>query len=146
MPAFVLNMATSIGIDTDGIAQKVNGLENQSVDIAQSLEQSVAAPIIVAVTHAILFVVVLVLSYILLMVVVKLIDKFFKLPLLKTANKLLGGILGAVKGIILVFLLCVIFEVIAGSGKVSFAADAVSSSRIITFLNENNFVLNNFQI
>lgn len=146
IPEAVLNMAASIGIDTGGIVQKVSALDNQGANIATELEQSVAAPIITAVAHAILFVIVLVLSYILLMVVVKLIDKFFKLPLLKTANRLLGGVLGAVKGVILVFLLCVILEVFAGGGKDSFAGDAVASSKIIAFLSENNFILNNFQI
>ncbi len=145
IPAVVLNMAGSIGIDTDGIVQKVNALDNQGANIAAELEKSIAAPIITAVAHAILFVVVLTVSYILLMIVVKLVDKFFKLPLLKTANKLLGGVLGAFKGVFLVFLLCVILEVVAGIGENSFAMDAVASSKIITFLNENNFVLNNFQ-
>lgn len=145
IPAAVLNMAGTIGIDTAGIAQKVNELDNQGANIAAELEKSVAAPIITAVAHAVLFVVILALSYILLMIAVKLIDKFFKLPLLKTANKLLGGILGAFKGVILVFLLCVILEIVAGAGKNSFATDAVASSKIIAFLNENNFILNNFQ-
>lgn len=145
IPTAVLNMAGSIGIDTGGIVQKVNALDNQGANIAIELEKSVAAPIITAVAHAILFVVLLILSYILLMIVVRLIDKFFKLPLLNTANRLLGGVLGAFKGIIFVFLLCIILEVVAGIGKDSFARDAVEASKIITFLNENNFVLNNFQ-
>ncbi len=146
IPEAVLSMAASIGIDTGGILQKVSALDNQGANIATELEQSIAAPIITAVAHAILFIIVLVLSYILLMVVVKLIDKFFKLPLLKTANRLLGGVLGAFKGVIVVFLLCVILEVVAGWGKDSFTGDAVASSKIIAFLSENNFILNNFQI
>lgn len=145
IPSAVLNMAGSIGIDTGGIVKKVNALDNQGANIALELEKSVAAPIITAVAHAILFVAVLVLSYILLMIVVSLIDRFFKLPLLKTANKFLGGVLGAFKGVLLVFLLCVILEVVVGMGKGTVLADAVGSSKIITFMNENNFILNNFQ-
>ncbi len=146
IPDSVLNMADSIGVNTGDIVQKVNALDNQGANIAAELEQSVAAPIITAVVHSILFVIVLALAYILLMVVVKIIDKAFKLPLLKTANNLLGGLLGAVKGVILVFLLCVILDLFTGGGTDSFMAQAVGSSKIIATLNENNFVMNNFQI
>ena len=61
------------------------------------------------------------------------------------SNKLLGGVLGAFKGVIVVFALCIILEVVAGVGKDSFATDAVASSRIIAFLNENNFIQDIFQ-
>ncbi len=144
IPEFVINIAASLGIDTNGITEKINGLDNKSTTIARELTDTVASPIITAVTHAILFALLLALIYILLMIIVRLIDKFFKLPFLKTANRLLGGVLGAVKGVILVFLLCVLFEIIAGIGKESVVAQAVDSSKIVSFINENNFVLKDF--
>lgn len=146
IPEFVINIAASIGIDTKGLTEKINGLDNTSATITRELADSVAAPIITAVVHAILFVALLVILYILLMIIVRLIDKFFKLPFLKTANKLLGGILGAVKGFILVFLLCVILNVAAGISTNSVFTQAVDSSRIVSFINENNFVIKDFHV
>jgi uncharacterized membrane protein required for colicin V production len=145
IPEYMINIAASIGIDTNSITEKINGLDNQSATIARELADSVAAPVVTAVTKAIVFVVLLSISYILLMVVVKLIDKFFKLPLLKTANRLLGGALGAVKGAILVYLLCVVILIIVGTGKDTFLADSVDTSKIMNFLNENNFIVENFK-
>ncbi len=144
IPDYVKSVAASIGIDTAGITDKVNSLDNSNAAVARELADNVAKPVITAVTQAILFVLLLVVSYILLMIVVKLIDKFFKLPVLKTANKILGGALGAVKGIMLVFLLCVIFEIFFGTGNDSFMSGAVESSKIIEFVRGNNFVADRF--
>jgi hypothetical protein len=146
IPDYAVSIAASIGIDTGGLTEKVNGLDNTSTTIARELADKVAAPLITAVTHAVLFVILLVLSYVILMIVVGLIDKFFKLPVLKTANKLLGGALGAVKGVILVFLLCAILEILFGKGGDSFISHAVESSKIAGFIKENNFIMNNFNV
>jgi len=144
IPDYAVSIAASIGIDTAGITEKVNGLDNSSAAIARELADNVAAPVITAVTQAVLFVLLLVVSYILLMIVVKLIDKFFKLPVLTTANKILGGALGAVKGVILVFLLCVILEIFFGAGNDSFLSGAVESSKIVEIVRGNNFVADGF--
>jgi len=146
IPAFVINIAASIGIDTKGIIQKIKGLDNSSGTVARELTKSVAAPIVTAVVHAILFVVILAILYILFMIVVRIIDKIFKLPFLRTANRLMGALLGAVKGLAVVFLLCIVLEVITGITKDTAIAQAIESSKIVSFVNNNNFIINNFHI
>lgn len=146
IPEFVINIAASIGISTNGITERIRGLDNTGTAIAKELTDSVAAPIITAVVHAILFAVLVAVLYVIFMVVVKLIDKIFKLPLLKTANKIMGALLGAVKGIVLIFLICIIVEIVVGVGKDTVFTSAVESSRIVSFVNDNNFILKNFHI
>lgn len=66
-------------------------------------EKYIAKLIIMVVTFLILSVV---LNWI-----AALIDKVFKLPVLKQANKLLGGIFGAVNGAIIVLVLCIALQI-----------------------------------
>lgn len=146
IPEFVINIAASIGINTTGITEKIRGLDNTSSTIAKELTDNIAAPIVIAVVHAILFAVLISVLYILFMVVVKVIDKIFKLPFLKTANRLLGAAVGAVKGLACIFLICIIAEIVVGAGKDTVFTSAVESSRIVSFVNNNNFILNNFHI
>lgn len=145
IPKFVINIAASIGIDINGISGKINSLDNTSASITKELADSIAAPIITAVVHAILFVIILALVYILLMIVAGLIDKFFKLPVLKSANRIMGGLLGAVKGAVLVFVICVILEIISGFGKGNFIAQIIEPSKIAGFVNDHSFIINNFR-
>jgi len=144
IPDLVLSIASAIGIRTGGIAEKINSLDNTGANIAKELADNVAAPVITAVVHAVLFAVILAVAYVLLTAVVRLIDKIFKLPVLKSANRIMGGLLGAVKGMILVYLVCVILEIAAGLGKDTFIAQAAESSKIAGIINEHNFILSDF--
>jgi len=146
IPAFVINIAAAIGIDTKGIAEKIKGLNNSSTAIAKELTDNIAAPIVTAVVHAILFAVILAVFYILFMVVVRIIDKIFKLPFLKTANKIMGALLGAVKGLAVVYLLCIVLAIVTGISKNTVIAQAIESSKVVNFVNNNNFIINKFHI
>lgn len=44
-------------------------------------------------------------------IIVEIIDKLFKIPVLKQANQLLGGIFGAVSGAIIVFILAICLQI-----------------------------------
>lgn len=56
--------------------------------------------------------------------VVHLIDKFFKIPVLKQANQILGGLLGAVCGGIIVVILCFVLQI---SSHVVYNAEYVNT-------------------
>ncbi len=58
------------------------------------------------------------------------IDKFFKLPVIKTANQLLGGVLGALCGVILVLAAVVLIKVFELSGNVRLT-ECIECSRLM---------------
>lgn len=64
---------------------------------------------------------------------ISLIDKIFKVPVLKQANKLLGALLGALCGAIAVFVLCVSLSFLADIIYNAKFVNAVDSSQIVSF-------------
>ncbi|MBP3938151.1 MAG: CvpA family protein [Clostridia bacterium] len=62
---------------------------------------------------------------------VVLINKIFKIPVLKQANQILGGLLGALCGGIIVIVLCFVLQITANIAKNSDIADMVEDSKIV---------------
>jgi uncharacterized membrane protein required for colicin V production len=67
----------------------------------------------------------------------KLLSKLFKLPLIGTVNKVLGGVLGACKGVIVIVFVCTFLELIFAKGD-SEIANAVNNSYVIGLLDSFN--------
>ena len=65
---------------------------------------------------------------------VMLVNKFFKIPVLKQANKLLGGLLGALCGGIIVVVLCFAFQITSHVMYKTDFAQAVENSKIVQFV------------
>lgn len=60
-----------------------------------------------------------------------LINKFFRVPVLKQANQILGGLLGALAGGIIVVVLCFAFQITSHVMYKTEFAEAVENSRIV---------------
>ena len=60
-----------------------------------------------------------------------LVNKFFKVPVLKQANQILGGLLGALAGGIIVIVLCFAFQITSHVMYKTDFAEAVESSKIV---------------
>lgn len=144
VPDSVINIATAVGADTDSVKEKIQGLDNQSANIAADITDKVAAPVIGAVLRVVLFAVLVFLLYGIFMIAVKIIDGIFKLPFLKTANRLFGGILGALKGLVALLLICMIFEFLLGAGKDTIFEKSYDDSFIAEFINGNNPLIGYF--
>ena len=77
-----------------------------------------------------------------LMVVFRIVDSATKLPLIKGANKLLGGLLGMVNVIFIVLLALAIFTMLAPTDNIVY--EAIDKSYIVKFLYNNNILLKLF--
>ncbi len=140
LPEFVRNLAGSFGIDLSEIEAQISSYDYSGADIARNIEGSVIAPLITAVCRVIVTIAAFLLLYVIFRLLVCLIDRFFDLPVLGTANRILGGVLGAVRGLILVVLLGFLIEIgVAlfcepGSAPVQ----AVADSHIVALLDSHN--------
>jgi uncharacterized membrane protein required for colicin V production len=72
---------------------------------------------------------------------VALVNKFFKIPVLKQANKLLGGILGALCGLMVVIVLCHLLQFFSHIIYNAQFVNAVESSNIVQLLLSDEKVL-----
>ncbi len=73
---------------------------------------------------------VFILASILIKLVIRTVDKVFKLPLIKTANKALGLVIGVLCGFLLVTVICLVTDFVASTGYEP-VKEAVSNSYIM---------------
>lgn len=142
-PDFVTAYASSIGIDISEISRQVSAAGASAGSLAQTVEANIVAPIVTAVCKAIIFVILLVIFVILLKIAARLINQFFKLPVLKTLNGTLGAILGVLKAAVGIVIICsvigLIGELTAESTPV--IQNSVNDSVVAEFVNDHNPIM-----
>ena len=142
-PDFVTAYASSIGIDISEISRQVSAAGASTGSLAQTVEANIVAPIVTAVCKAIIFVILLIIFVILLKIAARLINQFFKLPVLKTLNGTLGAILGVFKAAVGIVIICsvigLIGELTAESAPV--ILNSVNDSVVAEFVNDHNPIM-----
>lgn len=140
IPDFMESFASSVGVEIEEVKTQISLEKFSSENLATELVQKVAQPIAVSVLTVIFF---LLLASILMFVLkwlAKILSKLFKLPIIGTANKVLGGVLGACKGIIVIVFICTVLNVLFAGGN-NEIADAVNNSYVANLLeNVNPFI------
>lgn len=142
-PDFVTAYASSIGIDISEISRQVSAAGASAGSLAQTVEANIVAPIVTAVCKAIIFVILLIIFVILLKIAARLINQFFKLPVLKTLNGTLGAVLGVLKAAVSIVIICsvigLIGELTAESTPV--IQNSVNDSVVAEFVNDHNPIM-----
>lgn len=142
-PDFVTVYASSIGIDISEISRQVSAAGASAGSLAQTVEANIVAPIVTAVCKAIIFVILLIIFVILLKIAARLINQFFKLPVLKTLNGTLGAVLGVLKAAVGIVIICsvigLIGELTAESTPV--IQNSVNDSVVAEFVNDHNPIM-----
>lgn len=140
IPDFMVSFASSAGVDLEEVKSQISSEKFSSENLATELVVKVAQPIAVGALTVIFF---LILSAVLIFAlkwVAKLLSKLFKLPLIGTVNKVLGGVLGACKGVLVIVFVCTFLELIFSNGD-SEISNAVNNSYVIGLLdNVNPFI------
>lgn len=137
IPDFMVSFASSLGIDLEDVQTKITSETFSTENLATELVDKIAQPIAVAALTLISF---LLLSSILLFAlkwVAGLLAKIFKLPLIGTVNKVLGGVLGACKGVMVTIFITTILKVLFSGGD-SEISTAVNGSYVVGLLDNIN--------
>lgn len=107
------NVLVRLGIDAQSVEKGyVSALQKGAANVKQEVVDAVSGPVLDCLANAMGTLIVFILSLIALKLLSYLVDGIAKLPLLKTVNKFGGLAAGAVSGIIFVFVLCMITQVI----------------------------------
>ena len=114
---------------TDGLLEK-SGLYQTMASKASSLAM-----------RAIAFILVMVITMIAFHLIAVAIDLVAKLPVIGEANHLLGGVAGAVKGIMILWLLFAFVAMGAATEAGSMLIDVIYGSPVLQWLYENNLLL-----
>lgn len=121
------------GIDKGEVINNVSAQINSGgTDVADALMNNIFLPIGTFVLRIIIFVIAFVLCLLLLKLISFVFNKLAKLPGLKQANKAFGFVFGAVKGIIIVAVLCAVCQLAAGLLNSESFSLMVSGSRLVS--------------
>ncbi len=140
LPQTLLNIGDKFGLDMLAIHGELDGID-VGQQMSSVIEESVAGPLAVAVCKIIIFTVASAVISFVLAIIVNLLCKVVKLPVLKTADKLLGAGLGLINGLVCVFILSFICTIASGLISPSELSDAISSSYIIDMFSYVNILV-----
>lgn len=138
LPDTVVQFAASFGINTASLTQKIGAADISGAALAQTLSESVAKPIVTALCRIVLFVVLILVLGIVFRILAAVIDRICRLPVLRTANAALGGVFGALKGLLVVLVAGVALQLLAnlfGTPGSSFY-EAVETSFILGIIRD----------
>ncbi len=132
LPAYIVNAAEYAGFSIESVISGEITLEAMEKAVPQIYSAIKEFAIIPAVKIVAFFVLYLVCNFVL-SIAVSFISKIFKLPVLKSFNKLFGGVLGGIKGV---------FAVLLMSAVLGFATMIVISEDFINAV-ENTYIQQN---
>lgn len=140
MPEFLAELAKNIGVDTEKLSAEISSEKFTGENLAAQLEEKIARPVLTSALTAICFIALAVILSVLLRWLAGVISKLFKLPVVGTANKLLGAALGIIKGVLVIVLFCTVLELLFAGGDGELA-EAVNGSRVIALLDDINPII-----
>ena len=118
------------GVDTETIK---NGGEAAAAAI-DSLSRTITLLLIKIIACIALFIVL----RIVLTILIKTLDLIAKLPVIHGANKLLGGLLGIISMLFVIYLICTLISLFAADDKVM---GVINSTYLVKYFYNNNFIL-----
>lgn len=141
LPDSILGIARAIGIDIEELVSDISLNDISFELIASELEERVVAPIATAVCRVVAFGILFLVLLVVLRTATFFLNTLVKLPLLRPLNRVLGFLLGLVKGAAALAFLSLAFNIFAGIFSGSAWSAAVSGSRVVGFFNEVYAVL-----
>jgi len=132
------------GIDVEAFIGQLRGLSACDEAVVDAFAAQIAAPTTTVLASVAAFVIIFCVVLFVLSLLTGLLDLIFTLPILRSANALLGFFLGAAEAVFIACLLASVLSVLAGSlGAVDpglFGTDVVEDTIICKFVMEHNIL------
>lgn len=142
LPTPFTDVLDRYNVNIDTFADKIRGITGCGENTVESFSAEIADPTAQIIANAASFLIIFVAAIIALSLLTSLLDLIFKLPVLKSANSVLGLCLGIVEAALWSFVLATVLSALVSSlGAIDpalFGKDTVASTRICSFLLEHN--------
>ncbi len=116
MPDEFTQLIENCGADIGELSESISSAVTISDEELYAFSETVARPISVTISKAAGFLVIFIVSLLLLWLVGFFVKALVKIPVVKSFDKLLGGILGFVEGLAVLCIICVVLGIIAKRG------------------------------
>lgn len=142
LPQGAVKLAQIMGVNFSSLKASVTATNLSNDELIDLAVDKIGHLIMINITEVITFIVLFVLITICLKFVASIFKKANDIPLLGKFNALLGGVIGLVKALAIVYIVCTVFYFVAGMSGAAPVVDAVNSSIIYGFIIENNPIIN----
>lgn len=141
-PKVFTQMLEKYGIELESLESHVSTMSETGNAAVKSVSQFISAPVATVIANSLAFIIIFVAAFIILFLVSKLIEIVFKAPILKTADKLAGLLLGALNAAVVLWVLSIVITyAVTALGAIApdwFGASVVEDSVILRFFSEVN--------
>ena len=139
LPKIIKDYILRTDPDENNITSEILNGDFSGTDAAEKLSSDIAKA--VTVLSPVIFLLLSIVLSLLLSVVAKWLNKICKLPLIGTANTVLGGVFGILKGLIAVYFIGIILLLLSANSKQNTSFyEAVNNSAIITIIQNHSIV------
>lgn len=143
LPQSAVKLAELMGVNFNSLSLSMasgGGLSEEAlIDLAV---EKIGHPIMINVTEVVVFIILFIVLTIVLRFLATLFKKANDIPLLGKLNASLGGVIGVVKAVAIIFVACTAFYFIAGMSGAGPVIDAINNSKIYAVIIENNPIIN----
>lgn len=142
LPPSAVKLAEVMGVNFNSLTNSVAMGGNLSDDALIKLAvDKIGHPIMINVTEVVTFILMFVVITIALKFLAGLFKKANDIPLLGKLNAGLGGVIGVVKAVAIIFVACTAFYFIAGMSGAEPVIEAINNSKIYAVIIENNPII-----
>lgn len=141
LPPSAVKLAQVMGVNFNSFSFSMGG--NLSDDeLIQLAVDKIGHTIMINVTEVVTFIVMFIVLTIALRFIAKALKKANDIPVLGKFNAVLGGVIGIVKAVAILFVACTAFYFIAGMSGAAPLLEAINSSKLYAVIIENNPIVN----
>lgn len=113
LPEEIFQIGDAIGVDiTEKLETGLKEGTNLASSVAEIVSESIARPLVISLIQLVLFIILFIVFKVLIGWLGKILNIVAKLPVLGSANKLVGGIVGILKGVIIASIICYVVIII----------------------------------
>ncbi len=140
IPQFLLESVSQLGIDIGTVTESIESLGLSTHDTAQKISVQIIRPVAVVILRIFAYMVIFAFVRFLTGVIAKALSRIANLPFLKEVNKWFGAALGVIKGLILIFSVCMVFNLCSDVMKnTDVFVEAIENSNICGIIGNVDF-------
>lgn len=140
LPEFVVSAAEDVGVTAEKLDKDISTNMHEGVEKAvKDSSQSLIRPVVVKILGLIYSVVIMLVLSFVVSILAKFVNSLFSFSVVGKLNRALGGVIGAVKGIVAAIFFCMVVSLIISfteNGFLIFTPENVNNSYVFKFFTE----------
>ena len=144
LPQSISELLSRYNVDPADLKETIDGLNTTGEDAIETISRSIASPVVSVISTAAAFLLIFVLTSVVLWIATMIINSIFKLPVLHTANTVLGIVFGVVTAILIMFVYsAVVSSLVTSLGSIStkfFGEDVVEHTILVKFFSKHDLL------